>query len=92
MKIEQNEDTTLYSITSVDFNEMELIKSSLDIVYKLLTSTELDSLTDNQEKEIRTKRLESILTEIASLTGSQTAESWDATIIQKAVEKHYNAH
>ena len=92
MKIEQNEDTTLYSITSVDFNEMELIKSSLDIVYKLLTSTELDSLTDNQEKEIRTKRLESILTEIASLTSSQTAESWDATIIRKVLEKTFNAN
>lgn len=88
MKIEQNEDTTLYSITSVDSNEMELIKSSLGAVHKLLTSTELDSFTDNQEKEIRTKRLESILAEIASLKGSQTAESWDATIIRKVFEKH----
>ena len=87
MRIEQNNDTT-FSIISIDFNELELIKSSLDAVHTLLISTELDNLIDNQEKEIITRRLESILTEIASLMGSQTAESWDATIIRKALEKH----
>ncbi len=88
MKIEHNDDTTLYSITSMDFNELELVKSSLVTVHKLLSFTELDSLTDNQEKEVRIKRLEDILTEIDSLKGSQTAESWDATIIRKVLEKY----
>lgn len=92
MKIEQNEDTALFSITSVDFNELELIKSSLVAVHKLLTSTELDSFTDNQEKEIRTKRLENILSEIASLKGIQNVESWDATIIRKVLEKTFDAN
>lgn len=88
MKIEHNDDTTLYSITSMDFNELELVKSSLVTVHKLLSFTELDSLTDNQEKEVKIKRLEDILTEIDSLKGSQTAESWDATIIRKVLEKY----
>lgn len=88
MKIEHNDDTTLYSITSMDFNELELVKSSLVTVHKLLSFTELDSLTDNQEKKVRIKRLEDILTEIDSLKGSQTAESWDATIIRKVLEKY----
>ena len=60
MKIEHNDDTTLYSITSMDFNELELVKSSLVTVHKLLSFTELDSLTDNQEKKVRIKRLEDI--------------------------------
>ena len=49
MKIEQNNDTT-FSIISIDFNELELIKSSLDAVHTLLISTILDNLIDNQEK------------------------------------------
>ena len=88
MKIEHNDDTTLYSITSMDFNELELVKSSLVTVHKLLSFTELDSLTDNQEKKVRIKRLEDVLTEIDSLKGAQSNKSKDATIIRKVLEKY----
>ena len=92
MKIELNEETLCYSLSSIDRNELELIKRSLLAVHKLLSYTELDSSIDNQEKNIRIKRIEEILTEMDTLNGSQTAESWDATIIRKVLEKTFNAN
>lgn len=88
MKIELNEETLCYSLSSIDRNELELIKRSLLAVHKLLSYTELDSSIDNQEKNIRIKRIEEILTKMDTLNGSQTAESWDGTIIRKILKKY----
>ena len=55
MKLELNEDTLYYCLSSIDRNELELIKRSLLAVHKLLSYTELDSSIDNQEKNIRIK-------------------------------------
>ena len=88
MKIELNAETLCYSLSSIDRNELELIKRSLLAVHKLLSYTELDSSIDNQEKNIRIKRIEEILTEMDTLNGSQTAESWDGTIIRKILKKY----
>lgn len=92
MKLERNEDTNVYNLSSIKRDELELLKCSLYTVHKLLSSISLDNLTDNQEKDVRIKRLETLLKEITSLNDSQAAESWDATIIRKVLEKTFNAN
>lgn len=88
MKLEQDKETLYYSLSLIGHNELELLKCSMNAIHKLLASTNLDYLVDNQEKNDRIKRLESIIADLSSLNGSQTAESWDGTIIKKVLEKY----
>ncbi len=88
MKLEQNKETLYYSLSLIGFDELELMKNSLNAVLQLMNSTDLDDLTDNQEKDERIKRIKHLLEIMTSPKGSQTAESWDGTIIRKVLEKY----
>lgn len=88
MKLVLDKETLGYSLSLIEYNELELLKCSLSAVHKLLLSTTLDNITDNQEKDKRIKRLENLLNNMTSLNDSQNAESWDGTIIRKVLDKY----
>ena len=76
-----------FHIENIHFSELNLVVVSLKAIRQLLDTTKLDSLTDNQEKASRIKEIDDILQTLTSVIGSQSAESWDETIIRKVIEK-----
>ncbi|MCI6418978.1 MAG: hypothetical protein MR794_01580 [Bacteroidales bacterium] len=77
-----------FHIENIHFSELNLVVVSLKAIRQLLDTTKLDSLTDNQEKASRIKEIDDILQTLTSVIGSQSAESWDETIIRKVIEKY----
>ena len=74
-------------ITDIHPDDYFLLDYIVSTIYNLLKDNELDTITDNQEKERLQTHLEELLVELSKEMGSKTAESWDETLIKKVLEK-----
>lgn len=88
MKIER--DNVYLAISELHPNDYYLLIAIISSMHKLLSDNELNSLTDNQEKEILKKDIERILSDLSKEMGSKNAESQAETILRKVIEKATN--
>lgn len=91
MKLIQHENS-LFSITEIHPNDLNLIQTALKSLIQLSENIKLDALADEQTKLDRIEKIKSIVTVLSSIPNSKTAESWDETILKKIVEKCKNAN
>lgn len=85
MKVKRKDD--FIDIVDIHPNDYFLLDYIVSTIYNLLKDNELDTISDNQEKERMQKHLEELLVELSKEMGTKTAESWDETPIRKVLEK-----
>lgn len=88
MRIQRKEEYLVLSEVHPD--DYYLFVAIISSMHKLLSEIELDSFTDNQDKELLKKDIERILADLSVEKGSKTAESQKETIIRKVIERAIN--